>query len=142
MFGKIVYISDNVIHVGITEAVKQDLMNMNIVFEDANRKILGEVIDISKDIIKVHLLGEIENGRFIGGVLAKPTMNANIRMINDKELKLIIGEESSKNFRLGYSPLYENKPIYIDINDICRSVSYRGFNFKLRYPIRYKPNIK
>ena len=119
MFGKVVYISDNVIHVGITEAVKQDLMNMNVVFEDANRKILGEVIDISKDIIKVHLLGEIENGRFIGGVLAKPTMNANIRMINDKELKLIIGEESSKNFRLGYSPLYENKPIYIDINDIC-----------------------
>ena len=91
---------------------------MNVVFEDINRKVLGEVIDVSKEIIKIHLLGEIVNGRFIGGVLAKPTMNANIRMINDDELKLIIGEESPKNFKLGYSPLYENKPIYIDINDM------------------------
>ena len=39
--------------------------------------------DISKEIIKVHVLGEIVNGKFIGGVLAKPTMNANIRIIND-----------------------------------------------------------
>jgi hypothetical protein len=29
MFGKIVYISDNIIHVGITEFISQDLMNMN-----------------------------------------------------------------------------------------------------------------
>lgn len=119
MFGKIVYISDNVIHVSIDESIKKDLMNVNVVFEDTNRKILGEVVDISKEIIKIHLLGEIVNGRFVGGVLVKPTMNANIRIIDNSELKLIIGEESSQNFKLGYSPLYENKPIYIDINDLC-----------------------
>ena len=71
MFGKIVYISDNVAHISIPDGtpVAVNLMNMNIVFEDASKKILGEVIDVSKEMIKVHFLGEINNGKFIGGVV-------------------------------------------------------------------------
>lgn len=121
MFGKIVYISDNVAHISIPEGtpVAVNLMNMNIVFEDASKKILGEVIDVSKEIIKVHFLGEIANGKFIGGVLRKPTMEANVRIINNEELELIVGTKNKKMFRLGFSPLYDDKPIYIDINELC-----------------------
>ena len=121
MFGKIVYISDNVAHISIPDGtpVAVNLMNMNIVFEDASKKILGEVIDVSKEMIKVHFLGEINNGKFIGGVLRKPTMEANVRIINDEELELIVGTKNNKMFRLGFSPLYDDKPIYIDINELC-----------------------
>lgn len=121
MFGKIVYISDNIAHISIKEGtpVAVNLMNMNIVFEDASKKILGEVIDVSKEIIKVHFLGEIANGKFIGGVLRKPTMEANVRIINNEELELIVGTKNKKMFRLGFSPLYDDKPIYIDINELC-----------------------
>ena len=121
MFGKIVYISDNVAHISIPDGtpVAVNLMNMNIVFEDASKKILGEVIDVSKEMIKVHFLGEINNGKFIGGVLRKPTMEANVRIINDEELELIVGTKDNKMFRLGFSPLYDDKPIYIDINELC-----------------------
>lgn len=121
MFGKIVYISDNVAHISIPEGtpVAVNLMNMNIVFEDASKKILGEVIDVSKEMIKVHFLGEITNGKFIGGVLRKPTMEANVRIINNEELELIVGTKNKKMFRLGFSPLYDDKPIYIDINELC-----------------------
>ena len=94
-------------------------MNMNIVFEDSNKKILGEVVDVSESIIKVHFLGEITSGRFTPGVLRKPTMEASIRIINNEELELITGVKSSNTFRLGYSPLYDNKEIYIDINELC-----------------------
>ena len=121
MFGKIVYISDNIAHINIPEGtpVAENLMNMNVVFEGNNQKILGEVVDVSKEIIKVHFLGEIINNDFIPGVLRKPTMQASIRLINNDELELIVGKESTDTFRLGYSPLYENKPIYIDINELC-----------------------
>ena len=121
MFGKIVYISDNVAHISIPDGtpVAVNLKNMNVVFEDASKKILGEVIDVSKEMIKVHFLGEINNGKFIGGVLRKPTMEANVRIINDEELELIVGTKDNKMFRLGFSPLYDDKPIYIDINELC-----------------------
>lgn len=121
MFGKLVYISDNIAHISIPSGtlVHENLMNMNVVFEDSSKKILGEVVDVSENIIKVHFLGEITSGRFTPGVLRKPTMEASIRIINNEELELITGVKSSNTFRLGYSPLYDNKEIYIDINELC-----------------------
>ena len=55
MFGKIVYISDSVAHISIPEGtpVNMDLMNMHVIFEDGDRKVLGEVEDVSKEIIRV-----------------------------------------------------------------------------------------
>ena len=125
MFGKIVYISDNLAHISIPTGtpVSMDLMNMNVVFEDTNRKILGEVMDVSNDIIKVHFLGEFTNNKFIGGVLRKPTMEANVRIVNDEELNAIVGIKDNKTFRLGYLPLYDDKPIHVDINDFCSNHS-------------------
>ena len=121
MFGKLVYISDNIAHISIPSGtlVHENLMNMNVVFEDSSKKILGEVVDVSENIIKVHFLGEVTSGRFTPGVLRKPTMGASIRIINNEELELITGVKSSNTFRLGYSPLYDNKEIYIDINELC-----------------------
>ena len=121
MFGKIIYISDNIAHINIPAGtpIGMNLINMNVVFEDTNKKILGEVVDVSKELIKVHFLGEINNGRFIGGVLRKPTMEANVRIVNDEELELIVGHPGNSVFRLGYSPLYDDKPVYVDINELC-----------------------
>lgn len=121
MFGKIVYISDSVAHINIPEGtpVSMDLMNMHVVFEDGERRVLGEVEDISESEIKVHFLGVIEDGKFIGGVLRKPTLEAKIRMVTEEELNLITGANEEGMFRLGTSPLYNEKPIYVNINDIC-----------------------
>ena len=121
MFGKIVYISDSVAHISVPEnvEVKMDLMNLYVVFETENRKVLGEVEDVSKDIIKVHFLGVIENGKFVGGVLRKPTLDSKIRLITDEEFNLITGVDSPGAFKLGTSPLYGDKPIYVDINTLC-----------------------
>ncbi len=121
MFGKIVYISDSVAHISIPAGtpVNMDLMNLHIIFEDNGRKVLGEVEDVSESIIKVHFLGVIEDGKFIGGVLRKPTLESKIRMITEEELNLITGVEGEGLFKLGVSPLYGDKPIYVDINDLC-----------------------
>ena len=121
MFGKIVYISDSIAHIKITDGtpVNMDLMNMHIVFEDGERRVLGEIEDVSNDIIKVNFLGIIDNGKFIGGVLRKPTLESKLRFVTEEELNLITGVSGEGMFELGVSPLYNDKPIYVSINDIC-----------------------
>ena len=121
MFGKIVYISDSVAHISIKEGtpLNMDLMNMYVILEDSSKKILSEVVDVSKEIIKVNFLGVIENNKFTLGVLRKPTLESSIRMINEDELELITGRDEEGMFKLGVSPLYNDKPIYVNINDIC-----------------------
>jgi len=120
MFGKIVYISDNVAHIEIPEGtpVATNLMNMHVVFEDDKKKILGEVEDISEKIIKVQFLGEIVDNHFVGGVIRKPTLSATIRVITKEELSLIVGAPKEGSMQLGVSPLYDEYPIYVDINDL------------------------
>lgn len=121
MFGKIVYISDSIAHIKINEGtpINLDLMNMHIIFEDKDRRVLGEILDVSEDIIKVNFLGVIDNGKFTIGVLRKPTLESKIRFVTEEELNLITGVSESEKFELGVSPLYNDKPIYVDINDMC-----------------------
>ena len=120
MFGKIVYINDNLAHIKITDGtpLATNLMNLHIMFEDEKKKILGEVEDIGEEIIKVRFLGEIVNNRFVGGVIRKPTLSANIRIITNEEVALIVGENNASSFQLGVSPLYDDYPIMVDINDL------------------------
>lgn len=120
MLGKIIYISNNNAHVQIPSNVKipTSLMNMHVIFEDVNKKVLGEIDDIDGSLIKIRFLGEIVDNKFIGGVIRKPTMDAKVRMINAEELKIIIGQNSKETFMLGTSALYDNYPIMVNINDL------------------------
>ena len=117
MVGKIVYISNTLAHLEL-ENVSSNLMNMHVIFEDGNRKIIGEVEDIDGKKITVHFLGEIIENKFIAGLIMKPSLNSSIRLITDDELKYLVGEDTENNLFLGYSPLYSNCPIYVDINEL------------------------
>ena len=123
MFGKIIYISNNEAHVERLKdgGITTNIMNMHVIFEDEKKEILGEVEDVSDDIIKIRFLGEIVNGKFMGGVIRKPTFNATLRLINRDEVGLLVGEDNDTSFVLGGSPLYDDYPIRVDINDLFSS---------------------
>lgn len=123
MFGKIIYISDTEAHTKLPSenTLSTNIMNMHVIFEDNGRKIVGEVEDLSAEMIKIRFLGEIENGRFIGGVIRKPSFESNIRLINKEEVGLLIGEDSPSTFIIGQSPLYNGMDIRVDINDLFSS---------------------
>lgn len=117
MFGKIVYINDNVAHIKIDKLnLMTNIMNLHLIFEDDGRRIVGEIEDISDEIIRVHFLGEFVNNKFMGGLLAKPSLNSKIRVISKEELSILVGKDESGNFYVGKSPLY-NFPVYVNIND-------------------------
>lgn len=120
MFGKIVYISDNVAHIEIEKGVPMatNLMNLHVIFDDDKKKILGEIEDIGQEIIKVRFLGEIVNGKFMGGVIRKPSLAAKLRIISKEEVGMLVGEDKPGSMLLGVSPLYDDYPIRVDINEL------------------------
>ncbi len=120
MFGKIKYISDNIAIVELNKEgnVISNLMNLHVIFESGNDKLLGEVKNIDEDSIKIELLGEFAGDRFIAGTIKKPVLTSNLRVINDDELNIIMGSNTPSSLYIGKSPIYANRSIYANINDL------------------------
>lgn len=120
MFDKIIYIGENDARIKIKDDAKitTDIMNMPLVIEDSKKKILSEVKDLSQNEVSVRLLGEIVNGRFVGGVLRKPSMDSSIRTLNDDEYTLILNVNEYGNITLGTSTFYDNRTIYASMNEL------------------------
>ena len=105
MLGKIKTISKNsaVVEINKEGGQTKDLINLHVVFEDNDKKILGEIDSILEDTIKITFLGELTDNDFIGGLIKKPSLDANIRIINEQELRILTGSEE-RGLRLGVSP--------------------------------------
>ena len=119
MFDKIVYISDHSANIKLKDAehLAVNLMNLHLIFEDKDKKVLGEVDDLDKDIVKARFLGEIVNGRLIGGTIRKPSLDASIRVIDQSEVPMIVGEDKEGYMKFGVSPFYNDFPVYLDVNN-------------------------
>ena len=120
IFGKILYISDNIAHVeNISKgAITADLMNIHVVFEDKDQRILGEVIELNDEEIKIRFLGEYVGTRYVNGVIRKPLLSSTLRIINSEELLELVGTLSNKSFVLGTSATYKGFQICPNINDL------------------------
>lgn len=121
MFGKIVYMNNNEAHVENTQnnnTIENNLMNIHVVFESTNQKTLGEIKDIDPEIIRIKFLGEFIDGKYISGIIKKPSLNSTIRVITGEELSFIIENEGVNSLLLGTSPLYQNYPIHVNINNL------------------------
>ena len=119
MFDRIVYISDHSANVKLVDGfnVAMNLMNLHIIFEDSTKKILGEVDDLDGNLVRVRFLGEIVNGKLLGGVIRKPSLDAKIRVIEQNEIPMICGSDAQGYLKLGVSPFYNDYPVFLDVNN-------------------------
>lgn len=119
MFDRIVYISDRSADIKLKDDqdIAINLMNLHLIFEDRDKKVLGEVDDLDGDIVKARFLGEIVDGKLIGGVIRKPSLDASIRVIDQSEIPMIVGEDKDGYMKLGLSPFYNDYPVYLDVNN-------------------------
>ena len=120
MFGKIKYISDNtaVVEINKDGNLVSNLMNLHVVFESSGDKLLGEVKNVDEDTVKIELLGEFAGTRFIAGTIKKPTLTSTLRVINEEELDIIMGKADENSLYIGKSPIYKDRSIYANINDL------------------------
>ncbi len=121
MFGKITEIIDNYVYVeNSTHELKSNILNIHVVFEEVNRKVVGEVVSVNKDIIKIFLVGEIRKDMFYSGVMRKPSFLCIPRIIYKQELEFLLGKqdaENKSNIYLGKSVIYENFNVNINLNE-------------------------
>ena len=112
MFDRISYISNEGCNILLKEGAEmaQNLMNLHLVFEDADKKILGEVDDVDGGLVKARFLGEIVGNRLLGGTIRKPSLDAKIRIIDSSEIPLITGTDT-------LSPLYDGTKVFLDVNN-------------------------
>lgn len=118
MFKEITAISKNYAWVKIEGTTNEDLLNMNLVFEDNGKRILGEVDEVDDGRAKVSFLGEFVENKFQSGIIRKPSLSSNIRLITKEELGELVGDNDNKSMILGLSPLYNDYPVKIDIDDM------------------------
>lgn len=122
MIGKIIDIYDNIVILSLEIDISKqaNLVNIHVVFEDNDQKIVGEIRSVSLDKAKIAIVGEIANGRFIPGFNKKPSFKSRVRIIVMEELELVLGKQTitdNDQINLGYSTVYNNYKINIGIND-------------------------
>ena len=118
MFDRIVYISDRSCDVKLKSDadITFNLMNLHLVFEDKDKRILGEVDDIKDDVVKVRFVGEITPRGLVSGVIRKPTLDAKVRVITQAEVPLVTGRDRRGYMLIGKSPFYADKDVFMDVN--------------------------
>ena len=116
MFKEIKNITKNYAIVEINGDINSDILNINVVIEDNDLRILGEVEDIDNGLAKIAFLGEFHEGKFYSGIIRRPSLKSNIRIINTDEINELVGENDDKSMLLGLSPLYNNYPVKINID--------------------------
>ena len=120
MLGTIKEIIDNSVIIDLTiDLTKQsNLLNLHVVFIDGDIKIVGEIVNSTRTTLKVNIVGEIKNNTFLPGISVKPSFRSSVRIVNMEELSLILGplEPSKNEVTFGYSNIYQNYKINVDIN--------------------------
>ena len=120
MFGRILDMEDMYVTLeNATHKLDANYLNYHVVFPENNRSVVGEIISMSEEAIKIFLVGEIRNNEFKSGVLRKPNFNVTPRIVYKSELELLLGSQDiagKNNLYVGKSLNYEGYSVSADIN--------------------------
>lgn len=126
MLGHIVGIVDEqiLLKLAIDITKFENLVNVYVIIEDNNKKIIGEIIDIKDGIAYINLLGELINDKFVFGVMTKPSFSSTVKLISKEKVPMIISIDNyqeDKDVYFGTSPVYEGVKIGVNINQFFSS---------------------
>ena len=121
MLGRITSVDENIVTISIDfDKMKDDnIVNLHVLLDDGNVKIVGEIIKVTNEGAKIALQGEIIDGVFVFGVIKKPSFSATVKMIPKDKIPLIIGMpqyNEKKDLYLGKSAVYDNVDLGVNIN--------------------------
>lgn len=121
MLGNIIGIEENIVLINLNIDLSKisSLINLMVIMEQEDKKIVGEIINIKNNIAFVNLLGEIKNDKFVYGVINKPSFASVIKLISKEKISMIISTDEFKeneHVYLGTSPIYEGVKINVDVN--------------------------
>jgi len=121
MFGEIIDVYDNyVVMENKSQTIDSNYLNLHVIFSDGSKKIVGEIMSIDRKTIKILLIGEIINDKYVNGVVRKPNLSSGCRLIYKSEVELLLGKqdlEGNDTFYLGKSLIYDGFNVTGNFND-------------------------
>ena len=119
MLGKIMSILGDTVRIKLEVNIYEldNLMGKNVIFEEPNVKIVGEIMEGDSTYLDINLIGEISNNKFIYGSSVKPAFKTTCRIITVEELDIIYQNDPNTNsISMGNSVVYNNYRISLDVN--------------------------
>lgn len=119
MIGKITSVIGDSVRIQLTTNIYEldNLMGKNVIFEDNNIKIVGEILEGDSTYLDINLVGEIVNNKFIYGSIVKPSFKSPCRIISTEELDIMYqNDPNSNSITMGSSVVYRNYGISLDVN--------------------------
>lgn len=124
VIGNIIAIEGNIVTVKFNIELEKmrNIINLYVNMNDKDNdiQIVGEIIEVNEDRALINLVGEIVNDKFVFGVMRKPSFSSEVVLISKEDVVKIIGITNYKENRdliLGYSPIYQDVKIGVNIND-------------------------
>ncbi len=117
MLGHIINLKDNIITLKLDCSILDlgNLINKDVIFKDT-KTLVGEIVEVSSELLTIVLIGEIKENEFIYGDMSKPSLNATVRLITKNEIDIILQNDEKNSIEIGKSFVYEDYPIRLDIN--------------------------
>ena len=119
MLGKIIKVIGDSVRIQLTTNLYDldNLMGKNVIFEEADIKIVGEILEGDTTYLDINLVGEIVAGKFIYGSIVKPSFASPCRIITTEELDIMYqNDPNSNSISMGSSVIYRNYRISLDVN--------------------------
>jgi hypothetical protein len=120
MIGNIIEVLGNRVRVNLAIDItgQNNFLGVHVIFEDNDKKIVGEIVFLDKKECHINIVGEIVGDKFISGINDRPSFKSKVRIITMPELEIILGKQEKtkdKTF-FGLSTVYKNYKINVDTN--------------------------
>ena len=119
MLGKIVSIIGDRVRIKLEVNVynMESIMGKNVIFDNADLKIVGEILEGDYTYLDINLIGEIKDNKFVFGSITKPSFKDPCRIINKDELDIVYQNDvNSNSISMGTSTVYKDYRISLDVN--------------------------
>ena len=119
MLGKIVSIIGDRVRIKLEVNVYniESIMGKNVIFDNADLKIVGEILEGDYTYLDINLIGEIKDNKFVFGSITKPSFKDPCRIINKDELDIVYQNDvNSNSISMGTSTVYKDYRISLDVN--------------------------
>ncbi len=122
MLGNIVGYYDNELLLKLSIDLNrfQNIVNLYVLVQDQERKIIGEVANVKDEIAHINLLGEFEGDKFVPGIIKNPSFSSSVRLVNKDIMNLVVGitnYSDRQHIYLAESALYDGLKVGVKIND-------------------------
>lgn len=121
MLGKIQEIIDNsvIVRLAIDINNQPNLINLHIIFEDEDHKVVGEIVNVNQEVLKANIVGEFKDDSFSPGSSSKPSFKSKVRLVNTQELEMLLGAQALRDDQtnFGTSNIYKGYKINVPINE-------------------------